>query len=234
MLINTSSTRPADTDAISIEGPAGRLQALAELPSADSGQALAVVCHPHPLYQGTMDNKVVHTLVRACTRAGTPAVRFNFRGVGDSEGVHDNGVGEIDDALAVVDWAQARWPDRELWLLGFSFGGVIAAQAALRKGATVLVTVAPAVTRLALDAQASSLPRWLIVQGEDDDVVPASAVIDWLNDAPPGPQLVTLPQAGHFFHGQLNALREIVQKFLAGADAEADPEGEVSPAGHSQ
>lgn len=181
-----------------------------------------------------MDNKVVHTLARACTRVGTPAVRFNFRGVGESQGSHDHGVGEVDDALAVVDWAQKRWPDRELWLLGFSFGGVIAAQAALRKGASVLVTVAPAVTRLALDAQASSLPRWLIVQGEDDDVVPASAVIDWLNDAPPGPQLVTLPQAGHFFHGQLNGLREIVQAFLAGADAAAAPEGGEPLAGASQ
>lgn len=186
-----------------------------------------------------MDNKVVHTLVRACTRLGAPAVRFNFRGVGESQGTHDNGVGEVDDALAVVAWAQALWPDRELWLLGFSFGGVIAAQAALRKDADALVTVAPAVTRLALDAQsAPTLPRWLIVQGEDDDVVPASAVIEWLNEAPPGPQLVTLPNAGHFFHGQLNVLREIVQAFLAGADAEdipdAVPKAAAPPAGSSR
>ncbi len=182
-----------------------------------------------------MDNKVVHTLARACTRMGAPAVRFNFRGVGDSQGTHDNGVGEVDDALAVVDWAQARWPDRELWLLGFSFGGVIAAHAALRRDADVLVTVAPAVTRLRLETQeASALPRWLIVQGEDDDVVPAAAVIEWLNETSPGPQLATLPQAGHFFHGKLNVLRDIVQAFLAGADAEACAPAAVSPAGPSE
>lgn len=177
-----------------------------------------------------MDNKVVHTVVRACARLGAPAVRFNFRGVGESQGTHDNGAGEVDDALAVVEWAQTRWPDRKLWLLGFSFGGAIALHAALRSGADVLVTVAPAVTRLTLDlSEAASLPRWLIVQGEDDDVVSTEALIEWLNDAPPGPQLVTLPQAGHFFHGKLTTLREIVEAFLA--DRQEDPEAGVTPAG---
>lgn len=213
---------PASEERV-IAGPAGRLELRLELPTEDRGAALAVVCHPHPLFQGTMDNKVVHTLARAATRLGAPAVRFNFRGVGGSEGVHDEGRGEVDDALAVVDWAQDAWPGRELWLLGFSFGGVIAARAALQRETARLVTVAPAVTRLALQPGEAAPAHWLIVQGEDDDVVPAAEVVEWLNSVAPGPELVTLAEAGHFFHGRLNELREVVERFLAG-EAEADQE----------
>ena len=213
-----------DTEEHLITGPAGALQIRAELPAEDRGEALAVVCHPHPLFEGTMDNKVVHTLARGCTRLGAPAVRFNFRGVGRSEGAHDEGRGEVDDALATIDWAAARWPGRALWLLGFSFGGVIAARAALQREPSRLVTIAPAVTRLTLDAGEDSPPHWLIVQGEDDDVVPAADVMDWLNQASPGPELVMLPGAGHFFHGRLAELREIVEEFLARGTSGSSPE----------
>lgn len=204
-----------------IDGPAGRLEVREEVPAEDAGRRVAVVCHPHPLYQGTMDNKVVHTLARACTQLGAPAVRFNFRGVGRSEGAHAEGEGELADALATVDWACARWPGRRLWLLGFSFGGVIAARAALVRDVSRLVTVAPAVTRLGLDIADRPLPEWLIVQGEADDVVPPDEVVEWLNTAPPGPALVGIQGAGHFFHGQLNDLRTVVTEFLA-ADAASE------------
>ena len=165
-----------------------------------------------------MENKVVHTLARACTRLGVPAVRFNFRGVGDSQGEHDAGVGEVDDTVAVIRWAQQRWPARQLWVLGFSFGGAIAAQAAMRCEAAQLVSVAPAVRRLKLQLEwTDRLPRWLIVQGEADELVPAEEILDWLNEVPPGPELVVIPGASHFFHGQLTELRELVQRFLAQA-----------------
>ena len=201
-----------------IDGPAGALEARAEVPRVDGGAAVAVICHPHPLYQGTMENKVVHTLSRACTRLGVPAVRFNFRGVGASQGEHDAGVGEVEDAVAVVEWARKRWPARPLWLLGFSFGGVIAAQAAIRCHAEQLVSVAPAVRRLKLQLQLTEhLPRWLIVQGEADELVPAEEILEWLNEVPPGPELFCVPGASHFFHGQLTELRTLVETFLAQA-----------------
>ncbi|MCC5862117.1 MAG: alpha/beta hydrolase [Gammaproteobacteria bacterium] len=206
-----------------IDGPAGSLEVREEVPAEDAGESVAIVCHPHPLYQGTMDNKVVHTLARACTQLGVPAVRFNFRGVGRSEGVYAEGEGELADALAVIDWAGGRWPDRALWVLGFSFGGVIAARAAMARQAAKLVTIAPAVTRLNLELEDAVPAAWLIVQGEEDDVVPTDEVMGWLNAAPPGPLFVGVPGAGHFFHGQLNELREHVTEFLA-----ADPDAAVA------
>jgi uncharacterized protein len=207
--------KASDNEEMVIAGPAGALQLRVELPADDRGEALAVICHPHPLFQGTMDNKVVHTLARAVTQLGAPAVRFNFRGVGLSEGVHDDGRGEVDDALAAIDWGVGRWPNRALWLLGFSFGGAIAARAALLRTTARLVTVAPAVRRVKLEVDDRAPSHWLIVQGEDDDIVTEAEVVEWLNQSPPGPELATLAGAGHFFHGQLNELRDIVENFLS-------------------
>ncbi len=223
--INASVTRAPNTSEHLIAGPAGALEVREDVPVEDAGHAVAVVCHPHPLYQGTMDNKVVHTLARACVQLGVPAIRFNFRGVGRSEGGYADGEGELADALAVIDWASSRWPGRALWLLGFSFGGVIAARAGGVRETARLVTIAPAVTRLKLELADGVPAAWLIVQGEEDDVVPADEVMAWLNSAPPGPSFVGVPGAGHFFHGQLNELREIVTTFLVaepGAAGAAD------------
>src|SRR5678816_1332155 len=152
--------------AVLIDGPAGRLEARVEDPSPGSGpRVLGVVCHPHPLYGGTMQNKVVHTLARAMQEVGAATVRFNFRGVGASTGTHDEGRGEIDDAAAVAQWARRRWRCERLWLAGFSFGAAVALQAAPRLAPERLVTVAPPVARLGLDGMP---PRpaadWLIVQ----------------------------------------------------------------------
>lgn len=156
-----------------------------------------------------MLNKVVHTLARAMNDLGMPAVRFNFRGVGASDGQYSGGRGETDDALAVAGWARERYPDRELWLCGFSFGGMIAAAAALTALPAQLVTVAPAATRMAelLDGRQPSCP-WLIVQGDADEVVNCDEVVEWLNRLAPGPELIILPGVGHFFHGRLTLLRE--------------------------
>lgn len=212
-----------------LEGPAGGLQTLIETPTGEAGEALtvpafAVVCHPHPLYGGTLDNKVVYTVARAIEQLGVPAIRFNFRGVGASEGTYDEGRGESDDARAVIAFGRRRWPQATLWLAGFSFGGAVAARIAAETHAARLVLVAPGITRLEradFDAARVAVPAcpWLIVQGDADDVVPAPAVLEWARTRTPpppvpAPQLAVLAGAGHFFHGRLNELREAVLAFL--------------------
>src|SRR5579872_5395242 len=142
--------RPPRAERVMLEGPAGGLQALIETPASEAGEALtvpalAVVCHPHPLYGGTLDNKVVYTVARAIEQLGVPAIRFNFRGVGTSEGTYDEGRGESEDALAVIAWGRRRWPQAPLWLAGFSFGGAVAARIAGEAQAARAVLVAPGI-----------------------------------------------------------------------------------------
>jgi hypothetical protein len=175
-----------------------------------------VICHPHPLQAGTMNNKVVTTLSRAFRRLGADVVRFNFRGVGQSGGSYADGLGEREDALAVVAWCRGRWPDRRVYLGGFSFGAAVAAAIAARAQPAGLVTVAPAVNRLQADFTAPTCP-WLLVHGDADDVVPAKPVLDWAATLSAPPRIVVLPGAGHFFHGRLPALLDAVTDFF-GAD----------------
>jgi alpha/beta superfamily hydrolase len=184
---------------------------LLEQPKEPLVRKIAVLCHPHPQYQGTMLNKVVHTLARSMNDLGVPAIRFNFRGVGASEGEYAGGIGETEDTLSVIDWARDRYPQAELCLVGFSFGAMVACRAALSADPIQLVTVAPAVTRMQglLEGSQPACP-WLIVQGEADEVVACSEVIQWVNGLAPGPELIVLPDVGHFFHGCLTLLRETV------------------------
>lgn len=199
---------------IEIEGPAGVLEAAIDA-SARPAVATAVICHPHPLQQGTMSNKVVTTVARAFARLGGDAVRFNFRGVGASAGRYADGSGERDDALAVVAWCRERWPGRRLYLGGFSFGAAVAAAIAARVAPAGLVTVAPPVDRLAADFVAPACP-WLLIHGDADDVVPAAPVLAWAATLSPGPRIVLLPGVGHFFHGRLAALTEAVRATFGG------------------
>ena len=199
---------------LSIDGPAGALEAVAEDPGAMS-PSFAVVCHPHPLHGGTMDNKVVTTVARALNAAGIPTLRFNFRGVGASAGSFDQSVGETADADAAARWGAARWPGRTLVLGGFSFGAYVAFQLAQQRSAQQqvprhLITIAPAVQ--CFDGPAVRPPGcpWLVVQGDVDEVVDSAAVIAWVNNLDPKPRLVLLPGAGHFFHGRLHELRDAV------------------------
>jgi alpha/beta superfamily hydrolase len=201
-----------------INGPVGKLQAIVEEPEATPYQHCAVLCHLHPLYGGTMTNKIIHTLARTFNELGVPTVRFNYRGVGESEGSYDEGIGETEDAFAVIKWAQVRWSNAPLWLAGVSFGGGVALRAAQRTPVERMVMVAPAVAR---DAPIANLPTypWLIVQGDADDVVPAQMVTDWVSQmpSPPGlvPELTILPGVGHYFHGHLGELREVVRNWLS-------------------
>jgi alpha/beta superfamily hydrolase len=190
-------------------GPAGAIEAIAEDPGA-SGSSYAVVCHPHPLFGGTMDNKVVTTVARALHEIGMPTLRFNFRGVGASAGVFDQGVGETADADAVASWGAERWPGRTPVLAGFSFGGYVALRLAQQRVPRHLITIAPAITRFDVVGMAVPPCPWLVIQGDADDVVDPAAVIDWANGLDPKPRLVVLPGVGHFFHGRLHDLRDAV------------------------
>ena len=199
---------------ITIPGPSGVLEALLDVPPDPREDYIAVVCHPHPLHGGTMTNKVAHMLAKSFVSVGAPAVRFNFRGVGGSAGEYAEGIGETDDALAVIDWVRSQWPQARVLLGGFSFGGAVAIRVASQRSVTALVTVAPAVDRV--DVPTAELPRcpWLVVQGEADEVVPAAAVNQWMSALPTRPAMILLPDVGHFFHGTLNLLKDEVVKWL--------------------
>lgn len=218
------SLRADRVERLIVPGPAGDIECLVEALSEDALSISALVCHPHPLFGGSMDNKVVHTLSRALHRLGISTVRFNFRGVGKSAGEHDEGRGETDDALAIIDWMRKRWPDRELWLAGFSFGAWIALRASGASDCAQLITVAPPVQRFAIMDEPQPDCAWLIVQGDADELVDSKAVVEWVNQLNPGPELVVLPEVDHFFHGALSELRETLIRNLANrvSDATAD------------
>jgi len=199
--------------ALQIPGPSGALQAIIEEPVDMVAPAIAVICHPHPLHGGTMNNKVVRTLAWACSDLGAPTVRFNYRGVEDSAGKYDAGMGETDDAVAVIEWAHARWPGLPLWLSGFSFGGGVALRAAVRCPTARLITVAPAAAREAPPAQLPACP-WLLVQGDADELIPAPMVLAWAQSLALKPDIKVMTGASHFFHGRLAELRALTSEWL--------------------
>ena len=192
---------------LTIAGPAGPLELVIDAPQDAAPRGVVVVCHPHPLHGGTMDNKVVQTLARAFLQLGYRVARFNFRGVGASGGQYDEGRGEVDDALAVV--AAVRDPALPLALAGFSFGAYVAAAAAARlpadQAAERLALVGPATSRFPVPPVPADT---LVIHGEADDVVPLQATLDWAR--PQHLPVTVVPGVGHFFHGQLTLLKSIV------------------------
>jgi alpha/beta superfamily hydrolase len=206
--------KPPRAEPLTLAGPAGKLEGLLERPQGDEPIAVAVVCHPHPLQGGSLHNKVAHMLAKSFLRCGFAAVRFNFRGVGDSDGEFADGDGEVDDVLAVLATVRDAFPGLPVWLAGFSFGAAMAVRAAVPSRVDGLVSVAPAAFRFA--GQLEEQPRcpWLIVHGEDDELVPIGESIEWVNSLEPGPELVVLPRTGHFFHRKLIDLRDRVAAFV--------------------
>ncbi|UCD69877.1 MAG: alpha/beta fold hydrolase [Betaproteobacteria bacterium] len=192
---------------IHIDGPAGRLEVVISDPG-DGRTGYAIVAHPHPLHGGTLDNKVVQTLSKSFYRLGYAAVRFNFRGVGESEGVFDEGPGEIEDLLAVERHAQQHFGDVNRVLGGFSFGSFVAAAVAAQLEPCHLVLIAPAVGRFPI----GEVPKGaLVVHGEDDDLVLLADVMDWAR--PQKLPVVVFPGVGHFFHGALIDLQNLVTRY---------------------
>jgi len=205
----------SQTERLTLSGPAGAIEALRDAPADDvPARGVAVIAHPHPLFGGTMDNKVVQTLARAFVASGFTAVRFNFRGVGATAGAYDEGRGELDDLLAVVRQAVPQGP---LALAGFSFGAFVASHALARlwggREVTHAVLVGPAASRFTVaPVPPDAHLRTLVVHGEQDDTVPLSAVMDWAR-----PQILpvtVVPGGGHFFHGQLTLLKNLVVRHL--------------------
>lgn len=201
-------------DRFQIAGPAGALEALLESPAEVAATGCAVVCHPHPVHGGTLENKVTHMLARSFVGLGFSALRFNFRGVGDSEGSFDDGNGELADVLAAVDWMKETEPHLPLWLSGFSFGAAMAVRAAVECEPAGLISVAPAVSRFAGNLASQPKCPWLILQGDQDELVDIEETIAWVNQLDPGPELEIFPDTEHFFHGKLVPLRDTVQRFV--------------------
>ena len=202
-----------------VDGPAGRLECAVDRPEG-APRGLAVVCHPHPQFGGTLDNKVVQTVARACLGVGWASVRFNFRGIGASEGAWDEGRGEVDDALAVIAAWRARpeFASAPLLLAGFSFGGYVAVEAAHRlppeSKPRRIVLVGPSTEKQRVeDVPAGTL----VIHGESDDVVPLAATLAWAR--PQHLPVVVFPGVGHFFHGQLALLKSVIVRELRDLDA---------------
>lgn len=219
-----------------IDGPAGKLEVKSVISedfldnsrsktedflnvskSKNAFQKVGIICHPHPLYEGSMDNKVVTTIARAWQSLGVATLRFNFRGVGKSEGKYGETEGELADLLAVQAWLESKTPHCPLWLSGFSFGSYISAKAAsfLQQKVQALLSVAPPVHHF--DFESLTIPScpWRIVQGDQDEVVPFNSVLDWYEKLKLKNEdviLKVMSGASHFFHGRLIELKaEIVE-----------------------
>lgn len=211
-------TRPQPAESVLIRGPGGMIEVLIDTPAVIRG--IALVCHPHPLYGGSNTNKVAHTIARAYCEKGYVVLRPNFRGVGQSEGMHDEGRAEQEDMLFVLTWAQSRWGALPVALGGFSFGAFVQLGIVNELAKDVhlprqLVLVGLAAGRVSEGARQYVTPRvvaevpTLIVHGEDDETVPLANVMDWAR--PQGQPIVVVPGAGHFFHGRLQVIRDLMQ-----------------------
>ena len=197
---------------IFIDGPVGKLETVLAEPDSEFKRGIAVIAHPHPLYGGTMDNKVIHTLSKALFKLGFITVKFNYRGVGKSEGNYGDGQGEIEDVIAVVKTIQDKFDAQTynlpLLLAGFSFGGAVQAHVAKVLNPQSVIMVAPSVAHFQAPSISSYVERVLIIQGDQDEVVPLKMILDWASaqDIP----VVVIPGAEHFFHGKLHILKRTI------------------------
>jgi alpha/beta superfamily hydrolase len=203
---------PVESATLQLAGPAGALELAVDRADKPSQPAVAIVCHPLPTEGGSMHNKVVTMAARALRELGLDTVRFNFRGVGASAGRFDNGEGECADLRAVAAWVRAQRPEAALWLAGFSFGAYVSLRLAAELQPAVLVSIAPPVGR-SWDFSTIVPPTcpWLVVQGEADEIVAPQAVFDWLDTLADPPELVRMPDTGHFFHRKLMDLRGAIK-----------------------
>jgi len=200
---------PINDSSFLIAGPAGSLECIAAFSGDTEPQSLAVICHPHPQHGGTFQNKVVYGIDKALVKKGALSIRFNFRGVGGSEGEYDHGKGEVDDLLAVITRVRQAYPDLPLWLAGFSFGAYIAYQAHLIINTTQLLLVAPAVNLFDFVSLPAPKCSCLVIQGEEDEVINSQDVFAWAEQHR-AILTVPVPATGHFFHKKINMLQEII------------------------
>ena len=204
---------PSASGTLLLDGPAGALEVAVDLPEAQvtAQPVVAVFCHPLSIEGGSMHNKVVTMVTRALRELGITVVRLNFRGVGESAGVYDQGIGEQDDLACVVSWVRASLPGYQLWLGGFSFGAYVSLRACDRISPAALISIAPPVGRREWDFDATNPPdQWLVVMGEADEIVSPQAVFDWVDGLAQPPALVRMPDTSHFFHRKLIDLRGVI------------------------
>jgi alpha/beta superfamily hydrolase len=203
---------PNESTTLLLDGPAGVLEVAVDRSEATPLPAVAIICHPLPIEGGTMHNKVVTMLARSLRELGLDTVRFNFRGTGNSEGSFDDGVGETDDLRTVAAWVSGQRPDAALWLAGFSFGAYVSLRMAAELQPSMLVSIAPPVGR-SWDFDTLVLPTcpWLVIQGEADEVVDPQTVFAWIDAMRDPPDLVRMPDTGHFFHRKLMDLRGAIK-----------------------
>jgi uncharacterized protein len=207
---------------VTIPGPVGAIEGLLQVREPDEHRLTALVCHPHPLYGGTLHNKVVHRVAGVLADRGAAVLRFNFRGAGKSEGVHDQGAGELDDARAALDWLAKRWPRAHRWAAGFSFGSWIAARLAAGTPAIEHLTlVAPPVTRSGFSLLRTAAVPKLVIQGTADTTCPPEALrrefVQWAEPK----RLIEVEGATHFFDRKLADLAQALEEGLPPAPAEA-------------
>jgi alpha/beta superfamily hydrolase len=209
----TTPPFPTSDASLLLPGPAGVLETIVEHPEATvaARAGTAVICHPHPLHGGTLHNKVVTMTGRSLRELGLSTVRFNFRGVGESAGSYDDGRGETLDLLAVAEWVRSQRPGDALWLAGFSFGSYVALLGARHVPVKQMISLAPPVGRWDFSAAIAPPCPWLVIQGEDDEVVDPQAVYAWIDAMAEKPTLVRMPETSHFFHRRMMDLRGVIK-----------------------
>jgi alpha/beta superfamily hydrolase len=222
--MSTLPAFPADAGTLLLPGPAGALEVSVDSPDDDVAALplVAIVCHPLPTEGGTMHNKVVTMAARSLRELGATTVRFNFRGTGNSEGEFDQGDGELEDLRAVAAWVRVQRPDAALWLAGFSFGAYVTLRGAAELQPALLLSIAPPAGRWDFDDIELPTMPWLVIQGENDEIVDPQAVYDWLERSRAQAELVRMPDTSHFFHRKLidlrGAIKHGVRAYLPAAD----------------
>jgi len=208
---------PGAAASFMLDGPAGKLETITDVAArAGARRGVAVICHPQPEQGGTMHNKVVTMTERALRESGLDTVRFNFRGTGNSTGTHDQGQGEGDDLAAVVGWVRGARPGDALWLAGFSFGAYVGIRNAVRVHVDALISIAPPIGIRPLEGVPMPTCPWLLIQGEVDEVVDPQAVFDWVATLKQPPEVIRMPETGHFFHRRMMDLRGAIKHAVRG------------------
>ena len=216
-MAESPDTRQTDEFPISrqeffLRGPAGKLECVADVTDpSDERPVTVVICHLHPEHGGTMHNKVVTVMERSMRELGLRTIRFNFRCAGESEGEHDDGYGETDDLFAVTEWVRHTRPNDELWLAGFSFGSFICMRAAQNLKLGQLILIAPPVDRYEFSQLQNPDCPWMVIQGDEDEVVCLEDVACWIEKLEQQPEFLIMEQAGHFFHRRLMDLRGLLK-----------------------
>ncbi|MGM9454230.1 alpha/beta hydrolase [Legionella bozemanae] len=200
--------------ALFLQGVIGKLEAVLTVPEQNHSAFIAFLGHPHSLQGGTMSNKVVTILARAFKELGIPSLRFNFRGVGQSEGVYDSGIGESEDMLVLVRELQKEQPEKKLIFAGFSFGSYVAYRAAAQSDSQFLMTIAPPVHHYDYREFNPAPYPWLMIQGDEDEVVPSALVFDFASQGIPEIPVIRFANTGHFFHGKLIELKTKLIEYI--------------------